>query len=373
MTTLSDLLSEQRKEPVLQALLSLMGALELPVTAWQEGNPLRLVADAVSEIYADSSEAVSGIVRGGFLGLAEGAWLTLLARHNYEVERKPATYARVTAILTAAPASGPHTIGQGDLWASTADGRRFVNVTGGTLGVGGTMALEWQAETAGPGHNVADHTVTTLVTQLAGVAVANPGPDSLTEAGVDAESDARLTERCRQQWGTLGIPTGAGLVAWAIEASLGVTRAWVDAQNPDGPGTVRVYCANDDGAALAGAVAAVQAFYDAGRTPVSAVYTALPAVERVVPVVAVVYAHSATAPTVLACATAVETYFRALPIGGDVIPALAPARLFRDQIELALLALPGVITVNLVAPAADVALLDHEVATPTLSISVVTV
>lgn len=373
MISLSDLLTEQRKEQVLEALLAVMGALDLPVTAWQEVNPLRQVAEAVSEIYGDASEAVGSIVRGGFLGLAESAWLTLLTKYNYETERKPATFARVEAPLTAAPTAGPFTIGERTTWASTTDGRRFVNATGGTLPLGGTLTLEWEAEHAGAEHNIADGDLTVMVTQLAGVTVNNPGPNSLLEAGVEEELDERLEERARQQWGTLGIPTADGLEAWAIEASEGVTRAGVDDQNPDGPGTVRVYVANDDGAALAGAIAEVQAFYDDGRTPVSAQYTALPAVELPVTVTATVYAHSTLAPTVLQCEQAIAGYFRQLDIGGDVIPALAPARLFVDQIERALLALPGVITVTLTAPAADVAMQNHEVAVPVISVSVVSV
>lgn len=370
--SLTALLVPKTRAEALDSLLAIMQSLGLPTTAWQEGNPLRTAAEAVADVYADATEAVASIAAGGFLGLAAGQWLTLLSQYNYSVERKVATRATIKAALTAASGAGPHVIAAGDLWISDSAGKRFTNTTGGTLTLGpSTLELEWQAETAGTSHNVADSTVTVMVTNLAGVTVNNPGPTSIQTAGSDEEADAQLSERCALQWGTLGIPTAEGLKAFALEASDEVTRAWVDDQNPGGPGTAYVYLASATGPATAQAVTDVQAYLDDGRTPVSATYTASAAVQAIVPVTATVYAKATAGLTSTDCEDAVTAYFKSLDIGGDDIPALAPANLFRDQIEKAILNLDGALTVDLTAPAADVALASFEVAVPSFSISVV--
>ncbi len=373
MASLETLLVEQTKADVKATMLSVLALLGFPTTSWQEGGVALTIIEAIAEVYSDASAAVSSIAAGGFLQLASGVWLTLLAKSQYDRERIAATYATIDATLTAAPTSGPHTVNVGEHWTSnTAGTLRFKNTTGGTLPLGGTLSLVWEAEVAGSDYNVADNEVNTMVTQLAGVTVNNPGPDSLVSAGRDEETDDELRLRCQVRWAELGLFTKDAIVSYALNANAEITRVFVDDQNPAGPGTAYIYVANATGGATAGAVTDVQnAILD--KKPITALPTTFPAPNLAVAVTATVYAHATSAPTVTECEDAVKAYFKTLDIGGDDIPALAPARLFVDQIENSLLDLSGVISVDLTSPSGDVTMADNEVAVPTVTIVVVAV
>src|SRR5690606_696186 len=101
--------------------------------------------------------------------------------------------------------------------------RRFTNLTGGTLSLGGTLDLSWEAEEPGDDYNLANGTLTVMVTPLAGVTVANPDPGTgtwITQTGADEESDPELRERCRNKWSTLGTgSTEDSYEFWAKQAS----------------------------------------------------------------------------------------------------------------------------------------------------------
>ena len=92
--------------------------------------------------------------------------LDMLAESLYSLERIQASYTRGTRALSALATSGPHAIAVGQLWATTASGRRFTNTTGGTLIAGGTLALEWRAESPGYAWNVSSADALSLVTAL---------------------------------------------------------------------------------------------------------------------------------------------------------------------------------------------------------------
>lgn len=377
-TPFEELIAPTTAQQVLASMLSTLGTLGFAVTSWQADGVAMQILLVIAEAYSDAREAVRLIAQGNFLDLATGTWLTLLAKGVYDLTRLAPTYAEGEATLTAAPTAGPETIAVGQLVAADVNGIRFRNTTGGTLPLGGTLALQWRAELPGTDYNLSNGTLTVLVTSLPGVTVDNtPLSGSwLSTVARDEETDANLRIRCRARWATLGVQAPAdAYVAWALESGAGVTRVYVDDQNPGGPGTFWVYCASDAGAATGPQVTTVDNYLQP-RKSICSTLTTLPAVEVNVAVSAVIYARATGAPTVLACTQAVERSFRAQRIGGDVIPALAPGRVFPDVIEAAIRAVAptSIVTIELALPAAPIALANHEVALPTpITISVVQV
>jgi len=367
---LADLVTLVTKDQAKNTIFSLLKGLGLPVNAWQSGNPALKFVDVVADLFTDVRLTVQNVAKGGYLDDAAGDWLTLLAKGFFQVDRKAAVFTEGKATLTCASGAGPHTISAGQLTAG--DGlRRFTNTTGGTLSAGpSTLQLTWKAESPGAAWNVPVGTLTTLHTPLPGVAIANPdigGGTWRTIEGVDEESDPFLRDRCRLRWATLAIQTPADAYKfWALTVSSSVTRVYVDDQNPDGPGTARVYLAGPSGPVAAGIVTNVNTYIQPKR-PISSVITTLSATSLAVPITGTVYASAASGLTNAVIQDAVSAFFRTLDIGGDRIPALDPARLFKDQIEKAIQALPGVKVVDLTGPASDLTMTNSQVAVPTFS------
>jgi hypothetical protein len=180
----------------------------MPVDAWQPGStPLTLI-EIESQSSEDLEQLISKLASGGLVDYAEGDWLDIIAESFYDLQRIQPKFTRGTATLTALATSGPHTIAVGDLWALSTSGKRFTNITGGTLFAGGTLALEWQAESPGSAWNVASGTITALSTPIPGVSISNAGgtPTAwITQFGDDKELDPNLRARFKGRWSELGI------------------------------------------------------------------------------------------------------------------------------------------------------------------------
>jgi len=269
--TLSSLIAPVTRDEVRKTVLSLLRVAGFPVASWHSSSVPRALVEVFCEALADLSSTVGKIARGGFLSLADGEWLTLLAAEFFDLTRKPAVFARGVAVLTDG-GGGPFTILPGQLWATSKSGKRFNNSRGGTLVAGGKLALEWQAESPGASFNVPAGDLTTLLTPLPGVALDNPTLPSigtwLTRQGVDEETDAQLVQRCKEQWSSLGAGGNAPAYAYhAKRASDQVTRVRVYEATPKG-GHVTVVIAGPGGAIVDPTVAVkVFDYLEDGRRP----------------------------------------------------------------------------------------------------------
>lgn len=383
--SLEELITPITKSVAYQTFLDLLEALEFPVTGWQSGNPARSISDAIAELYSSARDSVQLVARGGYTKLATGDWLDLLIASQFADEegvplvRKEATFAVGSASLTAAAGAGPHTISIGQLTAKDSLNRRFRNTTGGTLPLGGSLALQWQSESPGSTFNLGNNTLTILETPLAGVSINNPGPGGgvswLTEVGSDKETDAQYAARAPLQWAVLAeqSPRDA-YVAWALKADPALRKVFVDDQNPGGPGTVFIWLANDLSTALPGQVTNVSTYIEQRRA-ISSIISYFSAPEVAVPIEVTVYSKSAFGLTAPQVEAAIDAFFAALDIGGETIQAIGSNRVFRDRIEFAIRdASEGVQVVNLVQPATDVVLSTNELAVPSyVSVQVVQV
>ncbi|HKU42874.1 MAG TPA: baseplate J/gp47 family protein, partial [Polyangiales bacterium] len=114
------------------------------------------------------------IARSGFLELAEGDWLTLVARHVYGVEREQATFAAGEVTLTNS-GGGSFTLDADDLvvWNPTIK-KSFRNPAGFTLGPADDITIPIVAIEAGTASTSSPGAITEIETTLLGVTCKYP-------------------------------------------------------------------------------------------------------------------------------------------------------------------------------------------------------
>lgn len=314
MANLSDLVVPESADTIESTLYVAAAADNLPTTQWQALSFPRTLFRIFSTTLARSWYGVSQIANGVVLGLSSGPWLTLLAASQYNQSRLVATATVGTVRLTSS--SVGHTVAAGALTAATADGIKFRSTTPVTVPAGGSVDVQVQAYAVGAASNVAVGTITTMVSSLSSVTVANPAIGTtgtwITTWGTDPETDAELTERLRGQWATLstGSPSAA-YQSWALGVN-GITRAKLDDNAPDGPGTTRLYVDN------AGLVATLQAIIDA-KVPAASKCTVMAATTQSVAVGGVVTVRRASRSTAEAAIAALLLEYQLdTDIGGIV-------------------------------------------------------
>jgi uncharacterized phage protein gp47/JayE len=373
MTTLAELVVgktyAQMREELFEALRGADPA--FPVDSWREGDVARTLVEIDAQSLAELSVLVSRIAEGGFLSTSRGAWLTLLAREVYGLERNVALAAAGEVVLTDAGAAGPFTIAPGQLWFASQTGLRYqsANTANLTLAQGGTLAVPVRAEAPGAAYNVANGSITSMLTPLPGVTATNPAIGGtgtwVTAQGTDEESDAALATRCAARWPELGTGSpAASYDLWArSEPTKGaqVTRTNVvpDAAGPNGGG-VLVYLAGPSGPVAADVVTAVQSYIGA-RAPLTVVPTVQSTSGLALTVTATLYGKAQyQAAATAAALSALQVLIAGTPVGGKV---------YRAAIFEALMAPAGVENVAISAPAGDTTLTAAQVATLTANLS----
>jgi uncharacterized phage protein gp47/JayE len=356
--TLDELLQSRTPDEVLETILQSLASKDFPITSWVEGDPARTMLEVDAAALADVSSSIPAIVKGGFLSTSSGDWLTLLASEIYDEERLPALTTRGKLDLAAVAAAGPYTIIPGQLIVSNGADLRYRNTTGGVLAQGGTLQVTIEAESPGQVYNVGAGAITTLHTSLAGVSVTNPS-GWITRAGVDAELDPSLQERCRDKWATLGGGATASVYRyWARKASNAVSRAQV--QGATGTGTVTVTVAGPGGPVGETARSAVET-YIRDRLPLTCAIEVEDVTIVPVPLVGALYVQSGLHSTALATVQAsLDAYVQDLPVGGYPLGVSSATGVDRALIIEKLREVAGCVNVVLTTPEADVELSANE-------------
>lgn len=368
MLSLQQLLKPTTEDEAFELLLQLARSLEFPITSWASGGVARTLLRSFARPYSDMAKLISALAGGGFLDMAKGNWLTLLARAIYGVERKPATFTTGKVRLEALPDAGPYTIAPGDLWLATASGLRFASTSGGVLQPGDSLLIDVRSESPGSAYAVGTDTITTMTTPLAGVSCTNPdlgaGLGWMTEAGTDEEENGPLRARCRMRWATLGgQPPGEAYAYWAHEASEYVARVLVDDRHPSGAGWVRVYLAGSAGGVPPGVVTEVADKLEP-RKAKTAELEVRSVDEKTITIGGSVLVRAARLAAVEAeVLDALDRFFRELPIGGEVVPPESSGKVYRAKLQGLIAGVEGVVTVTGLTPSADVPLERYEVAT----------
>ena len=367
--SLAQLLTTTTKDEALETILGILASLGFNTTAWQSGSIQRTQHEMVAQQASTYSAQNVNLAKAVHNELAEGDWLTLYADGWYDNQRIEAVATQGTVTLTAASsAPGPFTINAGDLvFEDSVNGYTYRNITGGTLVAGGTLDLTIESEVAGSKYDVANSTITVMVTPLAGVTANYPDPGSgnwITQNGADEESDETLQARNRTKWATLAYAAPKDAYEnWALGAHASVTRVYVDDQNPGGPGTVYVYLASSSGAVGASVESAVQIVLDA-KKPVGSIPTAISATPKTVTFTGEIKVLTAynTTETQDSIRSAIKSYLQSLPVGGTIIPPATTGIVVFGEILAAIFGVEGVQNATLTSPTGDISLTTTEVA-----------
>ncbi len=359
MIALSDLTKEVTADEAKATLYAVCVALGLPTTGWLSGAVVRTLIAVVAVVISGMSRLIARIARGGFRTLAEGDWLTLLAKDQYGLDRIGAEYATGTVRLTKT-GGAVYTLDPGDVILKHNSNQVFyTNRDAISLAGATTVDAVFVAMAAGSASDAAIGEITQFVTPLNGVTASN----TTAFQGQDQESDADLRARCAAQFASLSPAGPADAYTITAKASnlsgilIGINRVVV--QNIS-PGFVKVLCAKRAGEITpqeeTQVTADLQAITPIGITSYAVTATAMPTIIRYT---AYAYQSNSTALAIKQkITTALIAWLETRPIGGD------NGGLWVSAIHSVILnADPSIYRVALALPAADITMSPTWVAT----------
>jgi hypothetical protein len=330
LLTIEQLFRPASSAEVKTKLYELAEGLGLPVTSWLAGAPTRTLIAIVSTFYGSFvSPLIVLAAKSGFSGDATGDALTIVAKRVYGVDRREATYASTT-VLVSNTLGGDYTspgFEPGDVvFLNSATNITWRNTE--AFGIGPLQAsvpVSVSADVIGTAGNTAPGEIDTLVTSALGLTVTNP--DAAT--GQDAESDADLHQRDMDSLGALSPLGPADAIRYvaltpALNGGANINR--IKMLPARGDGTLAVVVASPDGTPTAGDVLLVEAGLLAYAIRETDTLLLEGAGEESIAVAPTVYVSSSAGLTdsewsVLITDTLVA-WVAALPIGGvELVPA----------------------------------------------------
>lgn len=333
--TLSTLLIEEDQASILAAGLALAATLGVPTTSWQPGDPTRSLYMLEALILEQLEQVVVGFIQSGFLDYAQGEWLTVVAQQVFGVTVPPATFAETDVTLTNS-GGGVYLIDPGDLtFKCSATGATYHNTTGGTLSGPGTLDVTVVADVAGSASSAGATEIDTLVTTLLGVTCSN----AAAAIGQDVQSAAATIAQCRNKLGSLSPNGPAAAYSYvALNPTLTgintITRVRV---YPDSSqGIVQIYVAGASGAVSGGDVTAVYNAINEWATPLCITTEVSSAAPITINITASIWVYANVNQTntqiEAAVQSALQSFFAARPIGGDIIPPAATGFVYNNMI-----------------------------------------
>lgn len=375
---LQQILISATKDQILAKMLRTASLLGLSASTWQPGDPTLSLFQSIASRFAEWESITEGdipnIISGGFLGLAQGDWLTALCNYNYNTQKILAQQATCTVTLTN---TTPKNFGTIQPYAiavvnpHTSSAPTYRNTSAFTLGPSGggsaTATFTVAADVPGSGGAASVGQIDTIsAPSMPGVTCTNP----TAAIGVDAETDANLTARAQAKLGSLS-PNGprdayryvitTPSMQWDGSNATNVTRVRVVEDSTNGKALI--YIAGDSGALASGdqlkALNTVQKW--ANPFCVSPIVTL--AANNVIPVTYSLWVYDRINLTVAQVQTLVQTYlttaFRQRPIGGDSItPGDISGFMFQDWIRAQIIeaVAPFAFKCSVSLPAGDVSL-----------------
>ena len=345
--TLAQLLTPKTEEQALDELLAYLDSVGFTATSWQPGSKARHVVQLMARLRASLSNTTLLITKGRYNDTAEGDWLTLKSRSDFNNDRVAAVAAQIRVKFADPNGAGPFTNAASDLIVKDEDGATYRSIDALSLPRNATnVQIRFNAEV--PGASSQPSSVT-LVTSLAGVDVTLV---EIIRPGADPELDDRLRDRNRSKWSTLSqAAPGDAYRTWAMEADASVTRVWVDDLNPRGPGTIDVIIAGVGGALPSGVSDTVTAYINGGidgvyRRPLTANVAVHSAINYTVNVTGTLYSQASYDLTTIRTTVhaAINAYISTVAVGGTVLLA----ELYRR-----IMAVDGVRNVQLTSPSTD--------------------
>ena len=345
--TLAQLLTPKTEEQALDELLAILNGLGFSASSWQPGSKARHIVQVMARLRSSLSNTTLLITKGRYNDTAEGEWLSLKSRSDFNNERSPAVAAQIRVKFDDNSGAGPFSVSASDLVVKDQDGATYRSIDALSLAQNATnVQIRLNAEVPGAGSHPSS---VALVTQLAGVDIALV---EIIRPGSNAEADERLRDRNRSKWSTLSpAAPGDAYRTWAMEASNSVTRVYVDDLNPRGPGSIDVLIAGVSGALPSGVATTVQSYINGGvdgiyRRPLSTNLLVKNATNYNVTVTGTLYSSTSYDLTTIRTTVhnAINEYVSTVAVGGTVLLA----ELYRR-----IMAVEGVRNVQLTAPTTD--------------------
>lgn len=372
---LKDLTEPLTELEVKTTVYEILDQLGINTTSWKLGAVVRTIITVFSIALSYCTYLIAGIAQSGFLVYAQGAWLTLVARNVYNIERIDADQARGHATLTNTSGT-PYTFDPEDLILSApAADTEYRNTESVTVPAMGSVTFSIECIQVGATRAEAGQ-VSTLVTPLGGVTATN----AVAIIGLDAETDPALRARCKASTAALSPFGPADAYRFAATSakrpsgeSCGVTRVRLI---PDGQGGIQAYVATSVGEVPAGigedpdsdlAIVADAMQRKAAPLGITLDVESVDEVEIDIEYTAYVYDSVGLSESQIKAkiAEALASRIARLPIGGDVLPSTTfPGKLYVDAIRGAIdNTLPEhIYHVTIASPAADVSIQVNQVA-----------
>jgi phage-related baseplate assembly protein len=325
--SLLDLLPVQSRDDLTEDHLNLLAAARLPVTAWQEGNPLRSLTETTDELLSKIGQYVALIAAGGYPSTATADWLTVLGEDFFDEPRKPAARARHRVLVRDVGGVGPATFSPGQWIARGTGGLLFNLVTGGTVPLNGSLAFEVEAAATGPAYNLGVGEINSFVIDQPGFSITNPDLgdgtlSSLLALGADLERDADYGPRLPLKWDAQGRAGNADAWQFHALASDDQVRKALVLEHTPANGDVTVYLAGSTGPVPSLVLASATTYLSNNARPLGTNLYVNNASVLLVPVVAVVSVKaSKRAAAVAQISAALLKYQLELAFGATVVRA----------------------------------------------------
>jgi len=268
--SLDELITPLTSDQVLETWLAALEVLGIPARSWRPGGAFRTILRVLATTYAGFTTLVAAFIRSGFLDLASGPWLTLLARYVYGVERIPATFASGDVVVTNT-GGGVFEFAAGEvtfLGTTTSPPKAYTNAAPFSLGPGQIATVAIVAVERGAASSAPPSTITALQTTLLGVIVTNP----TAVVGTEEQTDADLVQTCKDKLAARSPNGPRGAYAFAIRRATRPNGAPVDINRSQistssSTGTVTIWIASPSGAPIDEDLAAVAASVEAVARP----------------------------------------------------------------------------------------------------------
>lgn len=374
MLPIDALIEPLTEEQVESTVYDLLAAVGVKARSWKAGGTARTIIGVTSKVISGFTNVMSAGIKGTILELAEGVWLTVLAKYVYGVERIGATVASGTITLINA-GGGVYDLAPGELVVlATGPKKAYRNTAAISLGPLETLQdVPIEALEVGSASSAAPGEIDAFVTPLLDVTVTNVSP----VIGQDEQSDPSLRQDCADARGALS-PFGApGAYAYFAKrvpggkallrtdgSAVGVSRVQVVRTNLSG--LVTVYVASPSGELSTEDLELVDNNIKLYAVPAGITEHTFNGNPTDVVVLYTAYADAAAGETATQIKAKIDAslieYFASFPIGGLTING-TDFYLFLTQVQKRIAAADeAIMKVILSGPIADVPLAEGEFA-----------
>ena len=375
--TIDELLAVETSDDIRANIVQTLVALNIRADLWRPGGMASTLLTSVCDKLGAFSTLLNQGISSGYLPSATGAWLTIKAAYDFNVQRVEPTFATGEVTLTNV-GSNIYSFDVGEVtFLNSTTKQEYTNTDPVALGVGPvSQTVGVQCTTQGTIGNAAPGQIDSLVTSMVDVTVGN----AEAVAGQDEQSDSDLRDACMNKLGSLSVRGPRTAYKWAVSIavnSLGnpVNINRVSVTNASHTGDVTVVLASPSGAPISIDVTAAAASIEQNARPSAVTVTTLAAAEVPYTASLTVWAKAIaglSADTIQSAAeAALTTFFSDYDIGG--LPATVSGStisqgVFRSAVEGEIKAANAAIFA--VDGAIDLALAGTQVATDATTVTV---